>query len=228
MYLTNQRFWGCIICCLIHQVINYYLLQIVYASSLCTLLQPVSVSSLDKDVLYCLIQAVYVSSLFISHLSIMNHGFWGCILRLHNIHLVIYCPIRTAGHQTRSSIHMLSILCFSAFQDQATTLVLSLLQQTAYKHRSVLQILNPTSSLLMEPCQSTCCSQDKLFTKWWNYIDFEGIVFIIIIIFYVIFISDTAYCFYIINAINIIFGIDIVINSKTRSWTSWFAPIYTN
>ena len=40
--------------------------------------------------------------------------------------------------------------------------VFSLLQQEAYKHRSVLQLFYPTSSLLMELHQSACRSQDKL------------------------------------------------------------------
>ena len=161
----------------------------------------------------------------------MNHGLWGCILRLHHIHLVIYCPlqsvvytssIRNARHLLRSSIHMVPILCYCVFQDRTTMslcfithkvlnfylcpvvqdqvmmhqhilflqsllvpsvivvkeddvgvnqinllsskaiTVLSLLQQEAYKHRSIMQLLNPTSSVLLEPHQSACCSQDKL------------------------------------------------------------------
>ena len=104
LYLTNQRLWGCIICSLIHQVINYLLqmvyasslctllqtvsvssmyiyvlycfLQSVYTSSLCTLLQTVSVSSMYIYVLYCFLQSVYTSSLFTSHLSVIYHGLW--------------------------------------------------------------------------------------------------------------------------------------------------------
>ena len=167
LYLTNQRLWGCIICSLIHQVINY-LLQMVYASSLCTLLQTVSVSSMYIYVLYCFLQSVYTSSLFTSRLSVINHGLWGCILRFH-IHLVIIyyhlqsvstSSIRTAGHLSCSSI--------SVFQDQTTLssskaiTVLSLLQQEAYRHEPVFQLLNPASSLLLEPHQSSCCLQDKL------------------------------------------------------------------
>ena len=169
LYLTNQRLWGCVICSLIHQVIYYLLqLQMVYASSLCTLLQTVSVSSMYIYVLYCFLQSVYTSSLFTSRLSVIYHGLWGCILRFH-IHLVIIyyhlqsvstSSIRTAGHLSCSSI--------SVFQDQTTLssskaiTVLSLLQQEAYRHEPVLQLLNPASSLLLEPHQSSCCLQDKL------------------------------------------------------------------
>ena len=86
----NHRSWGCIICFFIHQGI-YHLLQPVYASSLCTLLQPVSVSSLyHLCALYFLLQLVYASSQFTSHLSIMNHKVWGFILLKLPIHLEIY------------------------------------------------------------------------------------------------------------------------------------------
>ena len=175
LYLTNQRLWGCIICFLIHQVICY-LLQI----------------SLDKYVLYCLLQSVYASSLFISRLSIMNHGLWGCILRLHHIHQdrttmslcfithkvfnFYLCPVQDQVMIHQHILFLQSLLVPSVIvtKEEARKInlpsskaitVSSLLQQEAYKHNSVLQLLKPTSSLVSEPYQYACCSQDKSQTS---------------------------------------------------------------
>ena len=81
----------------------YFYLQSVYASSLCTLLEPTSSSSMYiYYAFYCFLESVYASSLFTSHLSIMNHRFWGCISQL-SIHLVICCllhSVHTSSIQT--------------------------------------------------------------------------------------------------------------------------------
>ena len=67
-------------------LVNQSMLQVCVA--MCTLLQPVSLSSMYIYAFYCSLQPVYASSLFTSRLLIMNHRFWGCISRV-SIHLVI-------------------------------------------------------------------------------------------------------------------------------------------
>ena len=169
----------------------YFYLQSVYASSLCTLLEPTSLSSMYiYYTFYCSLESVYASSLFTSHLSIMNHRFWGCISQL-SIHLVICCllhsvhtsSIQTAGHLSHFSIHIVEILCYFLSQDQTTLLFncyLRPVQDLLMLHQCVLFLQSlllphiivikeqeatkhrPVFQLYSGPHQSTCCSQEKL------------------------------------------------------------------